>query len=168
MNLEKLLMNPIRIMIMQYLTTHETATASEIISIIDNVSRATVYNHIKILEENGLLCVVKENQIRGTIEKVFSLNKSNKNFNTEYTSIINCLIYLMVDFQNYFEDKPRDIKSDMLFVDRTILFLDKPEFENFFQEYTDLCKRYFKFSSAENRTGRTISLISSPFVDNEN
>ena len=89
MNLINLLMNPVRIMIMQYLTMHETATASEIISSLKDVSRATVYNHIKILEENNLICVVQENQIRGTLEKTFSIKKTGEHSQSDYSMVIN-------------------------------------------------------------------------------
>lgn len=168
MNLEKLLMNPIRIMIMQYLTVHETATTSEIISSLNNVSRATVYNHIKILEKNGLICVVQENQIRGAVEKIFSINKSEGNYRSDYASVINYLLYLMFDFHNYFENQQKGMNKDMLFVDRFVMYLDDKNFENFFKEYTELCKKYFSFECEENKKGRTISLISSPFVNGEN
>ena len=106
MNRLDLLMNPVRVSIMQYLTLHKMATASEIINNLKNVSRATVYNHIKILEENELICVVQENQVRGTVEKIYSLKKKEGEPPSDYTSIINYLLYLMVDFQNYFENLP--------------------------------------------------------------
>lgn len=168
MNLEKLLMNPIRIMIMQYLTVHETATTSEIINSLKNVSRATVYNHIKILEENELIYVVQENQIRGTVEKIFSIKKSEENHQSDYASVLNYLLSLMLDFRNYFEHSQKGMNKDMLFVDRTVMYLDDKNFEDFFKEYTELCKRYFSSECGENNKGRTISLISSPFLSSEN
>ncbi|MFA9376323.1 MAG: helix-turn-helix domain-containing protein [Lachnotalea sp.] len=166
MNLDKLLINPVRIMIMQYLTVNESATTSEIIGSLKNVSRATVYNHIKILEENELISVVQENQIRGTIEKTFSINKNN-NHRSDYTSVSSYLLYLMVDFQNYFENLQNEMNKDMLFIDRSVMYLDDENFKKFFTEYEELCKKYFSFECKENNKGRTISLISSPFVEGE-
>lgn len=163
MVIEKLLLNPVRIRIMQYLTLHETATTSEIIDSLKNVPRATIYNHIKLLEEHGAICVVKENRIRGTVEKVFSVNKSDN----ESQSIINYLLRLIVDYQTYFDKENVDSKSDMLFVDRTLLYLNDNEFSDFFREYTDLCKKYYNYAPLEMRKARTISLISSPSYDDE-
>ncbi len=153
---------------MQYLTVNETATTSEIISSLKNVSRATVYNHIKILEENKLICVVSENQIRGTIEKTFSINKKDGNYRSDYASVTNYLLYLMVDFHNYFENSQNELNKDMLFVDRSVMYLDDEKFKSFFNEYEELCKKYFSIECEENNKGRTISLISSPFVEGEN
>lgn len=167
MNLEKLLINPVRIMILQYLTLNETATTSEIISNLKNVSRATIYNHIKILEENDLICVVQENQIRGTLEKVYSIKKNEGNNNSDYASVTNYLLYLMVDFHNYFDNSQNEMNRDMLFVDRTVMYLDDKNYKMFFTEYEELCKKYFSLECDEINKGRTISLISSPFMNGE-
>lgn len=167
MNLLNLLMNPIRIMILQYLTTHKTAIASEIITYLNDVSRATVYNHLKILEENKLITVIKENQVRGTIEKVYSINKADGDNHADYTTVINYLLYLMMDFQKYFETTQKVMSDDMLFVDRTVMYLNDKDFQSFFQEYTELCKKYYSNESVINKRGRTISLISSPFMNGD-
>lgn len=169
MNLLNLLMNPVRMMIMQYLTTHKTAIASDIIANLNNVSRATVYNHLKILEESNLITVVKENQVRGTIEKVYSISKGDGCNHADYTTVINYLLYLMMDFQKYFENNQKVMNDDMLFVDRTVMYLNDKDFQSFFQEYTELCEKYFSNESLMNKQGRTVSLISSPFncVDQE-
>lgn len=167
MNLINLLMNPVRIMIMQYLTMHETATASEIIGSLKDVSRATVYNHIKILEENNLICVVQENQIRGTLEKTFSIKKTGEHSQSDYSMVINYLLNLMVDFQQYFEHTKKLMNEEMLFIDRSVMYLDDESYKNFFKEYTLLCKKYFDYECGENKKVRTISLISSPFVNGD-
>ena len=164
MNLLNLLMNPVRMMIMQYLSTHKTAIASEIIANLKDVSRATVYNHLKILEESNLITVVKENQVRGTIEKVYSISKAYGGNHADYTTVINYLLYLMMDFQKYFENNKKVMNDDMLFVDRTVMYLNDKDFQSFFQEYTKLCEKYFSNESLMNKQGRTISLISSPFI----
>lgn len=165
MNLLNLLMNPVRIMIMQYLTTHKTAIASEIITHLSNVSRATVYNHLKILEENNLISVIQENQIRGTVEKVYSIKEVEDDNHASYTTVINYLLYLMMDFQKYFENTQGVMHEDMLYVDRTVMYLNDKDFQSFFQEYTELCEKYFSNESMTDKRGRTISLISSPFIN---
>lgn len=167
MNLINLLMNPVRIMIMQYLTIHETATASEIIRSLNDVSRATVYNHIKILEENKLICVVQENQIRGTLEKTFSIKKTGEHNQSDYSMVINYLLNLMVDFQQYFEQTNKLMKEEMLFIDRSVMYLDDERYRDFFNEYTMLCKKYFNYGCSENKKVRTISLISSPVLEGD-
>mgnify|MGYP000887681949 CR=1 FL=1 len=59
------------------------------------------------------------------------------------------------------------LKKDMLFVDRFVIYLDDNDYKDFFQEYTKLCKKYYKCESGENKKGRVLSLISSPFVDSD-
>lgn len=163
MNSEKLLINPVRLRIMQYLSIHETATTLELIEFLSDISRASVYNHMKQLESHGAIYVVQENRIRGTVEKVFGVNQSDN----EVQSVLNYMVSMMANFQKYFESEDYDTKRDMLFVDHSLLYLSDEEFTRFFTEYTELCKKYFNYSPDESRKGRNLSLISSPKFDIE-
>lgn len=155
---ENFLFHPIRIRILQYLSTHEAATTSQIMEQMGSISRASVYNHIRQLEEYGAICVVKENRIRGTVEKVFSVNKSSDSVH----AVMNYMVMLMADFGTYFAKPNHDIKGDMLFIDRSLLYLTDDEFAVFFDEYAALCKKYYGCQPGENRKERSLSLISSP------
>lgn len=69
-------MNPVRQRIFQYLLLHETGTVKEIRKALPDVPGASLYRHMKLLTESGILTVVGENRIRGTVESIYSLNKS--------------------------------------------------------------------------------------------
>ena len=55
----------------------------------------------------------------------------------------------------------------MLFIDRSVMYLDDESYKDFFEEYTLLCKKYFDCETGENKKVRTISLISSPYVNGD-
>ena len=67
--LTELIMNPVRMRIIQYLMIHPEGTAAQIGEELDDVSRASLYRNLKILLDAGALNVVNEEQIRGAVEK---------------------------------------------------------------------------------------------------
>ena len=68
MELAEIVMNPVRQRIFQYLLLHETGTVKEIRKALPDVPGASLYRHMKLLTESGILTVVGENRIRGTVE----------------------------------------------------------------------------------------------------
>ena len=73
----KIVMNPVRIRIAQYLILHEQGTTAQIGEELSDVPKASLYRHMKMLEDAGLIQVVQENKKRGTVEKVYKLNQEN-------------------------------------------------------------------------------------------
>lgn len=71
----KLILHPVRMKIIQSLVNRKKRTAQQLKEQIANVPPATLYRHINALLEAGLIEVVQENQIRGTVEKVFALKE---------------------------------------------------------------------------------------------
>src|SRR5512137_950932 len=67
-----LLLHPIRLKIITAISTQQM-TAKELLEIIPEVPLTTLYRHINTLVEGGLLQVVGETQIRGTIERTYAL-----------------------------------------------------------------------------------------------
>ena len=65
MNRIEVLIHPVRLRILQYLSVHQSATTGEILNQLTGVSKASMYNHIKLLEQNEAIEVIKENQIEG-------------------------------------------------------------------------------------------------------
>lgn len=65
----KIIMNPVRQRIVQYLILHEEGTVSSIREELNDIPPASLYRHIKILYEAGGIEVVRERKVRGTVEK---------------------------------------------------------------------------------------------------
>jgi DNA-binding transcriptional ArsR family regulator len=67
-----LLLHPIRLQIITAISTQQM-TAKELAGVVPNVPQTTLYRHINALVEGGLLKVVSEMQIRGTVERTYAL-----------------------------------------------------------------------------------------------
>lgn len=67
-----LLLHPIRLQIITAISTQQM-TAKELAGVVPDVPQTTLYRHINALVEGGLLKVVSETQIRGTVERTYAL-----------------------------------------------------------------------------------------------
>ena len=65
-DLAKIVMNPVRIRIAQYLILHEQGTTAQIGEELSDVPKASLYRHMKMLEDAGLIQVVQENSAAHT------------------------------------------------------------------------------------------------------
>lgn len=158
MNRTELLIHPVRLHILQYLSIHGKGTTSEIIASLPTASKASVYNHIRLLEQNQVIQVERENRIRGTLEKVYVLKKAEGN--QDFQAIMTFLLSLMSDFGAYYETEGHPAE-DMLFAGKDCLFLTDEEYRQFLEDYEKLCRSYFGKTS-QGAKMRNISIISSP------
>ncbi len=67
-----LVLHPIRLQIITALTGQHM-TARELARIVPGVPPTTLYRHINLLVEGGLLQVVSETQVRGAVERTYAL-----------------------------------------------------------------------------------------------
>ena len=73
-DITKIMMNPIRIKILQELGLKGKATTKEIQSACGDIAQATLYRHLNELLKNDIIQVIDENIINGIIEKVYTIN----------------------------------------------------------------------------------------------
>lgn len=164
-NLNKIMLNPVRMRIIQELSKVETATASELCEKISDVPRTTMYRHIKILIENEILLIISEEKIRGSLERTLALNIPEiKKHNTIENASENALGFLLskyTKFHRYFNGENPDPGKDKIFLNNTVLMMKDEEFEQFLEELRLLLLKY-SFEVEEGRKARDISVISAP------
>lgn len=164
----KLIMNPIRMRIIQYFMLHENATTTQIREELEDVPKASVYRQMKILEDANLILVVKENRIRGAVEKVYELNKQNPMGNQEDPKaaglqLINgSLLRLISEFNRYFAKQDSDPVKDMLCLSTSTLLLSDEEFKEFSAELGKVFNNVIQNKPGKDRKIRRITFISSP------
>ena len=165
-NLANVVLNPVRMRIIQYLLTHRTGTAAEIGSELSDIPTASLYRHLGILQNSGLIGVQRENKIRGTLQKVYRLEKqesiSPNNYGEARELIKNSLLSLIGDFERYFQKGERDLQKDLLLLNSMPLVLSDEEFMALLKEMTELLKKYLEYKPKEGRKMRKMTIISSP------
>ncbi|MEG0692803.1 MAG: helix-turn-helix domain-containing protein, partial [Oscillospiraceae bacterium] len=105
MNVTKIVLNPVRLRIIQFLAIHNNSTVFQISNKISDIPKTTLYRHINILEQNNIIKVVSENRIRGTVEKVYSLNNEPPVDSSPADLSASFLLDLLGKVSNYFENK---------------------------------------------------------------
>lgn len=165
-DINQVLLNPIRSRILQYVASHETATAGEIASLMTDIPRTTLYRHLKILTDNNVIAVVDENRVRGSVERTYALNlKTITDINTTENALQNAFGFLMKiygDFAEYFSDPNANPGADRMFLSNSGLLLSDEEFDEFLFQLSELLKKHINNAPDGKRKQRSISFISSP------
>ncbi len=166
MELIKVISNPVRMQVMQYLQTHGEATTKQISEAIADVPAPTLYRHINTLLKEEVLLVKEERKVRGSLERLLAIN-AKKMAETVNNSISETayqfLMELYMKFQEYSNKKDANPQKDRLSLRTCVLTLTDDSFDSFMQEIGAVMEKYRK--AEENGKLRSISLISAPIQE---
>jgi len=159
------MLNPVRMRIIQELASRQSLTATELCERICDVPRTTMYRHIGVLLDNGIVSVVSEKRIRGSLERSLALNvgeiTGNNSLENASQRTLGFLMNRYARFHKYFSGAHPDPGKDKIFLNTTVLMMDDAEFEQFLSELQGLLRKY-SLGAAEGRRPRDISVISAP------
>lgn len=83
MSSAELLLHPLRLRIVQTLVGDRHLTTGELLAEIGGVSPATLYRQVATLAKAGVLVVVGERPVRGTVERTYALSDQNAQISDE-------------------------------------------------------------------------------------
>ncbi len=168
-SINEVLLNPVRMRIIQKMAARKSMTASDLCDRISDVPRTTMYRHIKILIDNKILFVVSEQKIRGSVERTLALNINElSRHNTLESASQNAFGFLMNKYaklHNYFNSENPNPGKDKIFLNNTVMMMNDDEFDRFLSDLRGLLIKY-SFEYTNKRKARDISVISAP-ADNE-
>ncbi len=166
----KIMMNPIRIKIIQELGQKGKATTKEIHSACGDIAQATLYRHLNELLKKDIIQVVDENIINGIIEKVYSIKNNpsveiakdpSKLTRDDYSNIFNqYIISILSDFKSYIshDDSIKLIMSSLGFSSNSI-FLSDAELGEMMTEFRESITRRIPNEPTPERKLRKVSQI---------
>ena len=158
-------MNPVRQRIIQYLLVHDKGTVKEMKKVQSDIPSASLYRHIKILNDHEFIIVVEENIIRGTVENVYQLNRAALEVDDESgTSVQMSLLSLCAAFAKYFSGGHANPRKDLLMLTSCTLTLTDEDFIKFLTELNEVATKYMAKPVTEKSVSRQITLVSSPVV----
>lgn len=167
----EMLLHPVRMRILQYLTRHGSATTGAIAGVMPDVPRTTLYRHLSLLQKEGYLKISKEIKVRGTYEREYKINESHMRGRTqkekERQATFDLLLRMIGDFEEYYEKPESDAGRDMLFFTGNTLRLSDEEFTCFLQELFTLLAKYDVLAGGEDQKPRSITMISAPVREEE-
>lgn len=169
MELIKILSNPVRVQVLQYLQIHGEATTKQISEALANIPAPTLYRHISALLKEDVLLVKEERKVRGSLERLLVMNEklfaevSNGNIaDTAYQF----LMELFVKFQKYSCKADADPQKDGLCLRTRVLALSDERYTDLMKEIAATLDKYQQYEEDTARL-RSISLVAVP-VEVEN
>jgi len=161
----RLVMNPIRMRIIQFLLLAGEATTAQIGNELTDIPSATLYRQVKALEEGGILLVAQKRRVRGAVEKLYRLqeNLSLGADKKEQAGLITSgLMSVAGQFTRYLSDPSSDLQRDGYFFTTSTLLLSDREFEIFLQALGTILQEALEHKPDGERKPRRITMISSP------
>ena len=134
----ELILNPIRMQIIQAMMGRRM-TARQLGEALPDVAQATLYRHLRKLSSAGLLIVVEERPVRGTVEKVYSVldnaasltsadvAHASKEDHMRYFGVF--VASLLGEFRRYLERETIDFEADGVGYRFVALNLSDEEFQ---------------------------------------
>ena len=160
----EVILNPTRQRIIQYLVIHGQGSTGEIRQGMPDIPPASLYRHVKTLLEARLLEVVKEERIRGVIERSYRIARAHEAIGPQDVGAIiqTGLLSLMSVFQEYFSRESCDPAKDMLSFSTSTLMMTDEEYLSFLMKLNALFSEAIKNKPVGGRKPRRLTLISSP------
>jgi DNA-binding transcriptional ArsR family regulator len=172
-----LILHPVRLRILLAMGD-ERLTATQIARILSDVPQATLYRHINALAEGGILQVVEENQVRGTVEKVYALPdasmlnlteddfaNASKDDHMRYFTLF--VASLLGDYSRYLQHASSiNMRQDGVGYHKHPIYMSDEELEAFGRGLSELLQPIFQNKPGGNRKRRLLSTILMPDPDN--
>lgn len=166
----QLLLHPVRMRIVVAFVGAGTLTPHQLRSSLGNVPPATLYRHIGVLAEAGVLDVVGERRIRGAVERTYALRidramaapadlatATPSELMTAFTTFV---ATLLADYAAFARRADRDAGDTAYFV--TPLELTDEQFAAFGMELQGVLKRAMATPPSATSRRRTLATIVLP------
>ena len=164
--------NPVKCKLLLEIYSKGKTTAKHLADIYNDIPQATLYRHIKKMLSDGILQVVEETQVRGTVEKTYALaydinsnmeNMVEENSGELYMQYFMRYIFGFVkQFQEYCHSPNINIKKDMTGFSLSPLYLSDDELTSLVTSISQIIDTVKNNEPNSERKLRTIGVIVSP------
>lgn len=166
------LTHPIKCKLLLELYSAGKATAKQLAEIFTDIPQATLYRYLKRMTNDGILKVVEENQIRGTVEKIYAvaidLGSSEQEIITTNSGDAYMQMFMQYAlgfikrFHEYCKRPDIDIHKDQSGFSLAPIYATDEELASAMDEYAKIIQPLYKNKPAPDRKSRTLGLIISP------
>lgn len=174
MKREDAVLHPVRMKVIQLLM-RKPRTTKEMLKEMET-AQATLYRHLRILEEEKIIYVEEEKQVRGALEKTYALHADKTSFQAEDAASWSgedfrrafLMFYMHItQLVGNYTTGEIDAEKDGFSFHQVELYLQEQEFQKFQQEYVQLLRKYEAKKDTAAR-GRTLAAVFIPEKKGEN
>ncbi|GHH29509.1 helix-turn-helix domain-containing protein [Lentzea cavernae] len=167
-----LLLHPVRMRVVQAMLDGRPSTTTQLRQRLPEIAPATMYRHVAVLADAGVLEVLEEKRVRGIMERTYRLRRDrvelgeadraamtpddHRNAFTAFTG------GLLADFGQYLEREPADPAADGVTYQQAALWLTDQEHEELLAELRAAVTARAGGEPGDGRTRRVVSLVAMP------
>ncbi|MGY1718972.1 MULTISPECIES: helix-turn-helix domain-containing protein [unclassified Blastococcus] len=172
MNSVDLLLHPVRLRVVQAFLGGRTLTTGEVRSALPDVPVASLYRHVGVLADAGVLEVVGERRVRGAAERSYRLVSSAAEVSADdlatmtgedhrraFTTFV---ASLLADFDRYLDRGEPDLVRDGVGYRQVGLWLTDAEFDELLTELRGVLQARLANRPGDERRRRLVGLVNLP------
>ncbi|HEX2805391.1 MAG TPA: helix-turn-helix domain-containing protein [Kineosporiaceae bacterium] len=167
-----LLLHPVRLRIVYALSGGHIRTTADLCASLPDVPKTTVYRHVGLLAEGGVLEVAGEQRVRGAVERHYRLRRDRAVIEPEAGASMSlddhrhgfaaAMAALHAEFNAYLDRPDTDPFADLVGYHQGILWLSDEELTEMLGELRTLFAARAGNRAAPGRSPRLMSLIQFP------
>ncbi|RMB81037.1 helix-turn-helix domain-containing protein [Streptomyces shenzhenensis] len=165
------LLHPVRLRILQTLLGAELTTA-QLRERLPDVSPATMYRHVAALTQAGILEVVRERPVRGTVERSYRVRQGKALVDADARTTMTkddhrqaFTVFtgaLMADFDRYLSHDDAEPARDGVLYRQGAVWATEEEYAALVEEFTAAVARRTHTTPGDGRTRHVLSLVLVP------
>ncbi|MFH9426452.1 helix-turn-helix domain-containing protein [Streptomyces sp. NPDC017529] len=172
MDTVELLLHPVRMRIVHAMHDGRTRTTTELCALLPDVSKATVYRHVGLLADGGLLAVEGEQRVRGSVERRYQLHRDRAVIDAGTAASLSpedyrrgfavAMATLLAEFNAYLDRDGADPVADSVGFRQHALWLSRDELTEMIGEVREVITARMTHGPSPERTRHLLSPILFP------
>ncbi|HEX4220880.1 MAG TPA: helix-turn-helix domain-containing protein [Pseudonocardiaceae bacterium] len=172
MALLDLLLHPVRLRIVHAMSGGRTRTTSDLCARLPDVPKTSVYRHVGLLAEGGVLEVVAEQRVHGAVERHYRLRADQTRIGPDAAATMTLddhrrgftatLAALLAEFNAYLDRPGADPIADSIGYRQGILWLSEAELAELIKDLQQVLAGRMGNGPAPGRIPRLHAMISFP------
>lgn len=173
----ELLLHPVRMRIVQTLLQDRTMTTAALRSELPGIPVASLYRHVAALVEGGVLEVVGERKVRGTVERTYRLRAAAASVGPDEAATLSpeehrqafttFVAGLLVDFDRYLAAGDVDLGRDLAGYRQVALHLSDEETMALLADLGRVLQARLDHAPAPGRRRRVLTTVLLPVPDGD-
>ncbi|MCO6004389.1 helix-turn-helix domain-containing protein [Actinoallomurus purpureus] len=167
-----LLLHPVRLRVVHAMSGERTLTTAQLCDLLPDVSKATVYRHVGLLADGGLLEVDGEQRVRGAVERRYRLCRARAVIDAETAASVSpedhrrvfavAMATLLAEFNAYLDRDHADPVADAVGYRQHAIWLSPDERAEMIGELRDVIVSRMAHEPSPDRVRHLLSPILFP------
>lgn len=172
MNPLDLLLHPVRSRIVNAMHGDRVRSGAQLCQRMPDVPKTSVYRHLGLLAEGGVLEVVEEKRVHGAVERYYRLRRENTKIDLDLAKTMSledhrrafagAMAALLAEFNNYLDREDADPVADLIGYRQSSMWLTDEEHAEMVDELVALFRARWTNPPAPGRRPRMVSAIFFP------